>query len=415
MNNFHSDKELIYKKRLIGNLVKSLVEDFPIIILTGARQVGKSTFLQKEFSEFKYITLDDLRILEKAKLDPASLWKGFDKIIIDEAQKAPEIFSEIKRTVDSTGRKARFILSGSSNILLMKNITESLAGRAVYLEMLPMSYGELNDIESPNNFKRLWYENETIKDEELIEVETLTYILKGFMPPLINVNDFEKIVFWWEGYVKTYIERDLRELSQIDSLVDFRRFMESIAYRTGNILNQTDISRDTGISQPTVYRYLKILEISNLIERLPAYSTSRTKRITKSPKLFFIDPALSVYLSQYYDRDSLQKSRELGSFFETLVFLHLKIMSSLMVPKARIFYWRTTTGKEVDFVIEHSRKIIAFEAKYTNNISLKDIKNLLNFIEDNPQTMLGVVVYSGTKVEWLHSKVLAVPWWWLAI
>ena len=153
------------------------------------------------------------------------------------------------------------------------------------------------------------------------------------MPPLMNLTPGNDILLWWEGYIKTYLERDLRELSQVESLVDFRRVLESLAIRTGTILNQTEISRDTGVSQPTVHRYIKLLEVSNLIKRVPAYYSSRTQRITKSSKTFFIDPGLSIYLSGYHDEDSLRKAREWGNFFETMIFLHLKVLSEFQLKQ----------------------------------------------------------------------------------
>lgn len=143
MNNFHSNRELIYKKRLIGPKIRSAIKTFPVVVITGARQVGKSTFLQNEFADFKYVSLDDFSALKQAKTDPASLWIDADKIIIDEAQKAGEIFAAIKLAVDKSKRKIRFLISGSSNLLLMKGITETLAGRAVYFEMMPMLLEEI--------------------------------------------------------------------------------------------------------------------------------------------------------------------------------------------------------------------------------------------------------------------------------
>lgn len=189
--------------------------------------------------------------------------------------------------------------------------------------------------------------------------------------------------------------------------------LESTAIRTGNLLNQTEISRDTGVSQPTVYRYLKLLEVSDIIKRVPAYYSSRSKRVIKSPKLFFVDPGLSIYLSGYHDENSLAKSRELGNFFKTSIFLHLTILSELLIPKASIFYWRTTTSKEVDFVIEQGKKLVALKVKYSKKPIMNDIKNLLTFLEENPQTIRGVLLHAGHSIKWLHSKVLAVPWWWI--
>ncbi len=414
MNDFHSRQELLYRKRWITPQIKAAIKSFPVVVITGARQVGKSTLLQKEFKDFKYVSLDDFSTLQQARTDPASLWIDSDRVIIDEAQKAPELFTAIKTTVDKKGKGKRFILSGSSNILLMKRISETLAGRAVYFEMYPMTYSEMgNKTESPQRFFDLWNPVSKIEESQLSILDPVPFMLKGFMPSLLTLTERRDVLLWWEGYVKTYLERDVRELTQIESLIDFKRVLDSIAVRTGNVLNQTGVSRDTGVSQPTVHRYLKLLEVSNIISRTPSYYPSRTKRITKSPKLFFIDPGLCIYLSGYYDEESLRNARELGSFFETMIHMHIKIASELMVPKARVFYWRTTNGKEVDFVVEHGKKLLAVETKLTQNPSFNDAKNLLTFIEEYPQAIRGLLVHSGNSVKWLHSKVLAVPWWWL--
>lgn len=414
MNENHSGTELSYKRRWIGEQVKSGIGIFPVVVVSGARQVGKSTFLQKEFQDFKYISLDDFSILEQARKDPLSLWKDNDRVIIDEAQKAPEVLNAIKLSVDRTNRKKKFLVSGSSNLLLMKRVSETLAGRAVYFEMLPMTYGEmLGSVEGQNNFFALWKDDFKAEEKNLKTVDPVPFMLRGFMPPLIELEGIRGALLWWEGYIKTYIERDLRDLSQIDSLIDFKRVFEAIGVRTGNLLNQTDIARDTGVSQPTVHRYLKLLEVSNIINRIPPFYSNRMKRITKSPKVFLVDPALSVYLSGYHDEDALRNAREIGSFFETMVFLHLKVLTELMIPKANMFYWRTTAGKEVDFIIEHGKKLLAFEVKLTKNPSFSDIKNLLTFIETFPKVTLGVLIHSGNTVRWLHSKVIAVPWFWL--
>lgn len=415
MNNIHSDIEWIYKKRWIGSQIRSAIETFPVVVISGARQVGKSTFLLYEFSDFKYITLDDFSTLEQAKKDPFSLWKGESKVIIDEAQRAPEIFNAIKILIDRDKRKSRFLISGSSNLLLMKGITESLAGRAIYFEMLPMTYGEMKDVHSPKNFFNLWEKDFFIKEAEVMQVSPLPYILRGFMPPLIHLKEMKDVFLWWEGYIKTYIERDLRELSQIESIIDFKKVIDSLAFRTGNLLNQTEVARDTGVSQPTVHRYIKILEVSNIVKRIYSYHLSRKKRLLKTPKLFFVDPGLSVYLSGYHDEDSLNRARELGNFFETTMFLHLKVLAELMIPKANIYYWRTITDKEVDFVIEHGRKLLAIEIKLTKTPLFQDVKCLLAFIEEYPETLWGILLHTGSSIKWLHSKILAVPWWWIIV
>ena len=415
MNENYSAPELIYKKRWMAKEVAAAIEIFPVVVLTGARQVGKSTLLQNEFPDFRYVSFDDHRILQQAKSDPQILWKGAEKIIIDEAQRLPEVFSAIKLAVDSSQRRLRFLISGSANLLLMEKVSETLAGRAVYFELLPMSHGEMTGKEDAfQNFLNLWNDDLEIKEQKKDATDPLPLILRGFMPPLLTLDNPRQISLWWEGYVRTYLERDLRQLSQVDSLIDFRKVVESFALRTGCMMKQTDVARDTGVSQSTVFRYLKLMEVSNIVSRVPAFYVNRTSQIKKTPKLYFVDPALSVYLSGYFDEDTLRKGRELGNFFETMIFLHLRILTELMTPKGKIYFWQTTGNKEVDFVIEHGRKLLAFEVKMTDNPGYNDYKNLLLFLEAYPQTVRGVLLYTGSEIRWLHSRVIAIPWNWLA-
>ena len=412
MNESYSHIESNYKQRRISSHIKKIAGTIPVVVVTGARQVGKSTMLRHEFPDYTYVTMDDYAMLDQARHDPQSLWHDTDQIIIDEAQKLPSLFHAIKLAVDASNRKKRFIISGSANLYLMEKVTESLAGRAVYVDMLPMTLGELSGKES-GNFNLLWQEQPQIGYCAPPDLDLMTTLIRGFMPPVMTFTQPDQVLIWLDGYIKTYLERDLRELSQVDSLIDFRKLMQTLALRTGNILNQSDVAKDCALSQPTAHRYIKLLEVSNIIHRVPAYYASRTKRIVKAPKLFFLDPALAVFLSGYTDIDSLRKSRELGGFFETLVYLHLKALCQTMTPPATIYYWRTTTKREVDFVIEHGRKLLPIEVKLTTKPTIHDAASLLAFMDEHPQAQLGVVVHGGDNVQWLHTKVVAVPWWWL--
>lgn len=414
MNEIISSREIKYINRRIAPKFKEIVEQFPVTVLTGARQVGKSTLLKHEFPDFTYCTLDDFAVREQIKLDPQSLWSGADKIIIDEAQKLPGMFDAVKLAVDNSGPRKKFILSGSANLLLMKHVTESLAGRALYVELFPMTYGEVQSI-SPNNFVHLWNADHVELDQEVGAVDPLPFLLRGFMPSLVNASQHGEVLNWLEGYVRTYLERDLRELSQVESLIDFRRVMQILGLRTGNILNQADVAKDSRVSHPTTHRYIKLLEVSGIIGRVPAYSVNRTKRLVKSPKIFFVDPALAIFLSGYFDTPAVAGCRELGGFFETLVGHHLRSLCEGMTPRASLHYWRTTNGHEVDFVIEHGRRLLAFEVKLTSRPTVHDIKQLLQFMEEYPETIQGVLVHNGDRVFHLHSKVIAVPWWWLDV
>lgn len=412
MKEIISSSEIRYIKRRLSRKVRDAIVKFPVVVVTGARQVGKSTMLRNEFQDFTYMTMDDYDVMDRARLDPQALWKNKDHVIIDEAQKLPGLFNAIKVTVD-TDKKKRFILSGSSNLLLLEKVTESLAGRALYFDMLPITHGEAAGSLAPQNFLGLWNTKLTEPDKMAEMIQPLPFMLRGFMPSVMDMKEHGDVLLWLEGYVRTYLERDLRELSQVESLVDFRKVMQVLALRTGNILNQADVAKDSGISHPTTHRYIKLLEISNIIQRVPGYFSSRGKRVVKSPKLFFVDPALSIFLSGYFDEESLSRSRELGGYFETMVHLHIRALCEMMKPRAALHYWRTTTGKEVDFVLEHGKKLLALEVKMTDNPSVRDCRNLLLFMDEHLETVRGVLVHSGSEIKWLHSKVIAVPWWWL--
>ncbi|WP_258189004.1 ATP-binding protein [Candidatus Hakubella thermalkaliphila] len=413
MNDSHSELESKYKPRWVAPLIRGAIEDHPVVVLSGARQVGKSTLLQNEspFPAWRYITFDDIDVLGQAEADPASLWAGVNEIILDEVQKTPFILPAVKRAVDRDRRNKRFILSGSANILLLQKVSETLAGRSVLFNLYPMTLGETLEKPIEGGLDLLFKGDvpcDGVFSQEMLD--PIPLILRGFMPPLLSYQRAEDFILWWEGYVATYLERDLRQLSQIESLPAFRRLMGALALRNGQLVNQTEIARDTGISQPTVYRYINLLEATCLLERLPAFAINRTKRLIKSPKIYWIDPGLCSFLAGYYDEESLLHAREVGSFFETLVFLHLKALSQLLIPRANIYYWRTASGEEVDFVIEQGRKLIAMEVKLTNALRYEDTHGLRVFLREYPETVLGILVYAGNEVRHLHEKIIAIPW-----
>ena len=413
MNDYQPYSELKYRPRWIAPLLRDAAKDHPIVVLTGARQVGKSTLLQQEspFADWRYITLDDFDVLSQARSDPASLWAGTGYIVLDEVQKSTKLLDAVKVAVDSNYGKYRFILSGSANILLMKKVSESLAGRAIYFTLNPMTRGEMDNL-PPTNLLETLFKGE-MPGEKKIEATLSTpfsSMWKGFMPPLMQLESSAAVLRWWEGYVTTYLERDLRQLSQIDSLPDFRRLMVALALRCGQMLNQTEVARDTGISQPTVHRYINLLETTCLMERLPAFAVNRTKRLIKSPKVMWIDPGLIAFLAGHYNTESLQSSREAGGIFESMIYLHLNALAQLLIPKPHIFYWRTTTGKEVDFVLEWGRKLLAVEVKLSSKAKFSDIETLRLFMDEYPETAACILIYAGDEVKIMDEKIVAIPW-----
>ena len=410
MNNYVNP---IYRERWLTPLLQAAIKDHPIIVLTGARQVGKSTLLAnaEPFRNWRFHTLDDFSIQEQAHSNPESLWAGTNQVVLDEVQKAPELLLAVKKTVDQRPGKYQFVLSGSANLLLMKQVSESLAGRAIYFILDPMSVGEMHNQPHPDLLMRVL--NGEFPEETTLPIalpDAAEFILRGFMPPLLTLDSSQAWTRWWDGYVATYLERDLRQVAQIDALLDFRRVMELAALRSGQLINQSELSRDARLSQPTTHRYLNLLETTHLFDRLPAYTASRTTRLLKSPKAFFNDPALAVFLSGYFELEDLRKAREYGAYFETFIYHHLRILARLMTPAGRLHFWRTMDGNEVDFVLEYGRRLLAVEVKLTDNLGYRDTEGLRLFFKDHPKTSGGLVIYSGRQVKRMDEKIVAVPW-----
>jgi predicted AAA+ superfamily ATPase len=274
-----------------------------------------------------------------------------------------------------------------------------------------MTRGEIK-CQSPSDFlKRLFMGEFPAEGKVKADRESPFFeMLRGFMPPLLTLSKQEAVLQWWEGYVATYLERDLRQMSQVESLPDFRRVMAALAFRSGQMLNQTEVSRDTGVSQPTAHRYINLLEATSLLVRLPAFSGNKTKRLMKAPKVYWIDPGMASFLSGHHDLAGLKTSREAGGIFETLILLHLQAAIQMLVPRPHLYYWRTQTGKEVDFVVEQGRKAIGLEVKLTSNPGYADVGGLRQFLQDQPEAIAGVLVHTGRDIKRFDDKIIGIPW-----
>lgn len=412
MNDFYSEPPVFYQRWLMPAL-RAACAAHPIVVLTGARQVGKSTLLRRAepFSRWRYHTMDDFEVLQQVRENPAALWAGVTEVVLDEVQKAPELLPAVKRVVDEHPGRYRFVLSGSANLLLMGKVSESLAGRAVYLTLDPLTLGEIHQQPPPALLADIlagrWPEEGMLPEAPS---DLLPLLLRGFMPALLSLPAAEAHLQWWEGYVATYLERDLRQMSQVESLLDFRRVMVLLALRTGQLLNQSEIARDAGLSQPTIHRYLNLLEATHLFERVPPYLGNRTTRLLKSPRGFWADVGLAVFLAGYYGSDDLAGARELGSFFETFIYQHLRVAVSLLTPRGRLYFWRTHAGDEVDFVIEYGRRVVGVEVKMTDAPGYRHMSGLVKFLNEHPHAVGGILVHGGRAIRRLDEKIIAVPW-----
>ena len=383
----------------------------PAVVVAGARQTGKSTLARQCGPEGRrYLSLDDLDLLDLARRDPDSLVRGAEHVTLDEVQREPGLLSAVKRAIDSDRRPGQFLLTGSANLLMMRRVSESLAGRASYLTLWPMTRQEQLGRGKGGGWEDL-IETGDAGWRDLLgagpaDAEDWRALARrgGFPVPAVHLRDAGEREIWFDGYVRTYLERDLQALSSIAALPDFRRLMRAACLRIGGLVNQTALGRDIGLPQPTVNRYLNLLETSYLLVRIPAYSVNRTKRLTKSPKLYWGDTGLALSLAG--------EGEPRGAHLENLVLQSLLAWRDARLGRAEILHWRTTVGEEVDFVIETGDSLLPIEVKATTRPRLRDARHLKTFRDEHGEmARAGLLLHTGTSLEWLGPHALAAPWW----
>ena len=397
-----------------------MLSAFPVVAVTGARQVGKSTLLQeihRLHPEFTYTTLDDRTTLDIAIEDPDGFISSRSlPLIIDEAQRAPDLMRAIKKIVDKERRPGMFLLSGSANFLTLKTISESLAGRVALLELYPFSLSEIYEKGPPDFFGILSSNSARKTLEELSKKawislrEWESLVLKGGFPPVYQLKKGLQRQVWFESYRKTYLERDLRDLTRIENLVGFGRVLTLCASRTSRVVSYADLARDADLSPTTLRRYLEMLKTTYQIELLPPYFANIGKRLVKSPKLFFCDSGFAAYFLGVAGVEEAIRRGIWGNLVETWVYQELKKILSLSHPRTFLYYWRTHAGGEVDFVLERGNQLIPLEVKAGSNILPGELKGLKTFMEDfQKKVTIGIVLYTGSEILPLTDKIIAIP------
>jgi len=394
-----------FKHRTIEKAINKALNSFPVIVLTGPRQSGKTTLFQEMFSTtHTFVSLENPDVRMRAKNDPLSFLQQYKApVIIDEIQYVPELLSYIKTMVDKNRKPGQWLLTGSQSFVLMHNVTQSLAGRAAILSLLPFSFTER--IGKGSDAKKISEWLKSIKKEEKNKkkISLSDILLRGFYPEIASNKKVDRDL-WCSSYITTYLERDIRNLSNIGDLNQFERFLVACATRTAQILNISEIARDIGISVPTAKRWLSLLEAGHQIYLLYPYYKNIGKRIVKSPKIYFNDPALCSYLLGLSDCKTVTSGPTFGHLFETVIITDFLKRFLNFGEKPSMYYLRSRDGLEIDLVIDHGGKINLFEVKSAMTITPKHVTSLKRIAKETKLNIGKMAIVSCADKNFLVEK-----------
>ncbi|MEI6787150.1 MAG: ATP-binding protein [bacterium] len=397
-----------YLSREITPRLERALRQLPVVVLSGLRQTGKSTLLQNETglaSGHTYRTLDNFATLAAARLNPESLLES--AAILDEAQRCPELLVALKKCIDEQRKSGRFILSGSANLAMLGHVTETLAGRAGYFTLHPMTRREQRGATAREPFL-VKFLNSPVLPSGKADPVTEAEILTGGLPPAC-LGKAGGVDEWFRGYVQTYVERDVRQLSQITDLVAFRTLAQLAAMRTGQVLIISTLARDAKLNAVTAGRYLDLLEASFLIRRLPPFLKNRSSRLVKSPKLHFTDSGLAAHMAGITTLEPGRDDLLRGALFETYIAQNLAALLEAHLPDTQLTFWHEQGRHEVDFVIEMGRKVFAIEVKASTRWRESDLSGLRAFLERTPACAAAVLAYNGREAVKLDERLFAIP------
>jgi hypothetical protein len=404
------------RRNLIDRLLDAL-EDTPAVLINGARQTGKSTLAQSpelDTQKRHYLTFDDPGLLASAKQDPNGFVAGLNApVTLDEVQHVPEIFPVIKAAIDRKRQPGRFLLTGSADVMLLPKLSEFLAGRMEVLTIWPFSQGEMrgvreNFVDTLLSRKPVGWAGKTgtLRRDELLET-----VLAGGYPPAIARTRAARRDVWFQSYVMTTLQRDIRDLANIDDLAAVPRLLAVVAARAGGLLNFADLSRSMALPQTTLKRYFALLEATFLVQLLRPWARNLGKRIIQTPKIYLNDTGLLAHLMGATVDRMKAEGNPTGALVENFVLMELRKQSTWSATQAELFYWRTASGQEVDIVVEdRAGRIAGVEVKASATLSGKDVRGLQALATAAGKHWLrGVVLYTGTEVIPFSANLHGVP------
>jgi predicted AAA+ superfamily ATPase len=404
----------MFYRKLTMNLLQAL-NDTPVVLLNGARQVGKSTLARQLISAkfpAHYLTFDDSAILNIAKSNPQGFINDLKlPVILDEIQHVPELFSAIKMAVDGNRKAGSFLLTGSANVLLLPKLSESLAGRMEILTLWPLAQSEIT--KKKGNFIDQLFSDDLLNNfiSSLNTADLIEMIVCGGFPESIGRHIDGRRRVWFKSYIETILKKDVRDLANIEGLIELPRLLQLLAARCGGLLNFSELSRSFGIPQTTLKRYLALLETIFLLQRIPAWSNNLSKRLVKSPKIILNDTGFIAYLLGLNHERFLAEKQLFGHILENFVIVELQKEASWSNMQPQFSHFRTQAGQEVDLILENTAgKIVGIEIKSTATIDKKDLQGLLTLAEISKKHFhRGIIFYTGKHCIPCGNNIFAVP------
>lgn len=403
-------------ERLISGVLAERLAEYPIVVLGGARQVGKTTLVQNFAGAAgrTFVSLDHIPTLHRATSSPEALIGDATRMTIDEVQRAPEVLLAVKHAVDRRKLPGQFLLTGSANLLLQKPVGESLAGRAHYTTLRPLTEREKRGDLEPLVWSSLMKAPNAREALALLPpAKTWSWraaAVAGGFPLAAFAADTEVRYRWFENYAQTYLQQDLRNLAQVDDLAGFARLMTLVALRTGGLLKQADLARDATLARTTTQRWLSLLEATYLLTLVQPFFESRSKRLLKAPKVYPGDTGLALHLAGAQDESWIERLPNPGLWLEALVLNDLLAWRETEPRRPNVFHYRTTAAEEIDFIVEQGQRLLPIEVKSSESARVEHARAVDAFCQEfSDRAPFGLLIYDGREPMVITPRVLAVP------
>lgn len=399
-------------RRSIIKPLRAAMADTPVVLVNGARQTGKTTLVKQigESSGASYITLDDADTLAAALADPRAFVRAAPgPLIIDEVQKAPALLPAIKKAVDEDRSPGRFLLTGSADVMALPTVSESLAGRIEILTLWPLSQGEIRG--SRERFIDIAFSDQGFRLKKMERADIGSLLLQGGYPEVISRTGADRRSAWFASYVTTILQRDVRDLAQIEGLLELPRLLSLLATRSSSLMNVAELSRASGIAHTTLKRYLALLQLTYLLRPLSPWSNNLGKRLIKSAKAHLVDTGLAVHLARRGIASLPRDDVLFGSLLETFVVMELHKQSAWSEAKPALYHFRTVSGREVDIVMEGpGNRVVGVEVKSSTAVNGSDFAGLHALREAAGRKFIrGIVLYDGDAALPFGEDLFAVP------